>query len=323
MSIDISEKDKELLYELSINCRQSLGELAKKLRSKKTVIAYRIKRLENLGIIKGYYTLVDSFLLGYDSYKIYFNFQNLNREIEAEITSYFVKEKNTYFIASLEGRFDLVVCRWVRNAEEFYLFFMEMMRKYRNYIMSYVVTPYQYVILGNEYLTKKAKLENRTEWKFSPGKIVNADKMDLAILQEISYNAKATIVEIGSKLNITPNAIKYRIKNLKNLGVIKGFRADIDFDLLGYDWSKVDINLNDYEDYDNILNFIKFNSNTFAIDKSIGLADVESEFHYESKEELKSFLDELASKFPKSIKNYSYFLMRKVYKMNFMPETSL
>jgi len=320
MSIDISEKDKELLYELSINCRQSLGELAKKLKSKKTVIAYRIKRLENLGIIKGYYTLVDSFLIGYDSYRIYFNFQNMNPGIEKEIVSFFVREKNTYFIASLEGRFDLVVCRWTRNVEEFYLFFMEIMRKYRSYIMSYVVTPYQYAMFGNEYLTKKAKLENRIEWKFSPGKIVNADKMDLAILQEISYNAKTTIVEIGNKLNITPNAIKYRIKNLKNLGVIRGFKADINFSLLGYDWFKVDINLNDYNEYEKILNFIKLNLNTFVIDRSIGLADIEAEFHYKNGEELRNFLNELISKFPGSIKNYNYIAMRKVYKMDFFPK---
>jgi Lrp/AsnC family transcriptional regulator for asnA, asnC and gidA len=321
MTINLKEKDEELLYELDKDCRQSLSQLAKKLKSKKTVVDYRIKRLENAGIIKGYYTLIDSFLLGYDNYRIYLNFQNLTQEIEQEIINYLVKDRSIYFVASVEGRFDLVVCKWVKKTKELYLFFKDLMQKYRQYIQSYLITPYEYDLFGSEYLTKKPKFEKRMEWKFSTGKVVSkVDKLDLEILRQLSYNAKVSIVEIANKLNITPNTVRYRMKKLKEMGVIKSFRADIDFDLLGYKWFKVDIWLNNYNEYENILNFIKINPNTFVIDRSVGLADIEAEFHYKNTEELRSFLNKLMLQFPKSIKNYNYISMRKIYKIDFMPK---
>jgi len=320
MAINLKEKDKELLYELDKDCRQSLNQLAKKLKSKKTVIAYRIKRLENAGIIKGYYTLINSFLLGSGSYRIYLNFQNLSPKIEQEIIDYFIKDKSIYFIASVEGRFDLVVCKWVKKIEEICLFFKDLMQKYRQYIQSYLITPYEYDLFGSEYLTKKLKFEKRKEWKFSAGKVSKVDKLDLEILRQLSYNAKASIVEIGEKVNVIPNTAKYRMKKLKEVGIIKAFRADINFNLLGYKWFKVDIWLNNYEKYENILKFIKTNSNTFVIGRSVGLADIEAEFHYRNTEELRSFLNKLRLQFPKSMRNYSSILMRRIYKIDFMPK---
>jgi len=320
MAINLKEKDKELLYELDKDCRQSLNQLAKKLKSKKTVVAYRIKRLENAGIIRGYYALIDSFLLGYDSYRVYLNLQNLTPEIEQELINYFINNKWIYFVASVEGKFNLVVCKWVKKTEELYLFFKDLMQKYRQYIQSYLITLYEYDLFGSEYLTKKLKFEKRKEWKFSTGEISKLDKLDLEILRQLSHNAKVSIVEIGNKLNVIPNTVKYRMKKLKELGIIKAFRADINFNLLGYKWLKVDIWLNNYNEYKNILKFIKTNSNTFVIDKSVGLADIETEFHYKNTEELRNFLNKLMLQFPKSIKNYSYILMRKIYKIDFMPK---
>ncbi len=320
MAINLTEKDKELLYELDINCRQSLNQLAKKLRSKKTVIAYRIKRLENAGIIRGYYTLIDNFLLGYNSYRIYFVFQNTTPNIKKEIIDYFVKDKSIYFVASIEGKFDLVVCKWIKKVEELYLLFNNVMRKYRRHIQSYLITPYEYLLLWTEYLTKKPKFEKRVEQKFSTGKTISIDKLGLGILKELSYNAKVSIVEIGEKVGVIPNTVKYRIKKLRQAKIIKAFRADIDFNLLGYKWFKVDINLNNYNEYEKILNFIKTNSNTFVIDKSVGLTDIEIEFHYKNVQELRNFLDKLLLQFPKSIKNYNYISMRNIYKVDFMPK---
>ena len=45
-------KDKKILYHLNLDCRQSMNSLSKKIGLAKEVIAYRIKRLEEKGIIK-------------------------------------------------------------------------------------------------------------------------------------------------------------------------------------------------------------------------------------------------------------------------------
>jgi len=60
-------KDRKILYELDLNCRQSNAQIGKKVGLSKEVVKYRIKRMEEEGIISGYWTEIDSYRLGYTS----------------------------------------------------------------------------------------------------------------------------------------------------------------------------------------------------------------------------------------------------------------
>ena len=56
----------------------------------------------------------------------------------------------------------------------------------------------------------------------------NLDKFDLAILECLQEDARATNVEIAEKVNLSPSPCLRRIRNLEKTGVIRGYRADID-----------------------------------------------------------------------------------------------
>jgi DNA-binding Lrp family transcriptional regulator len=60
------------------------------------------------------------------------------------------------------------------------------------------------------------------------------DSRDLRILAELDLNARTTNSEIAKKLGMTSNAVKYRVDNLEESGVIKGYDALIDAPALGY-----------------------------------------------------------------------------------------
>jgi len=59
------------------------------------------------------------------------------------------------------------------------------------------------------------------------------DSTDLRILAELSANARASFVDIGRKLNLHPNVVAYRVNKLRQLGIIKGYMVDLDFEKLG------------------------------------------------------------------------------------------
>ena len=52
----IDKKDKKIIYQMRNNCRLSYSQIGKKVGLHKDVVAYRVKRLQDLGIIKGFYT---------------------------------------------------------------------------------------------------------------------------------------------------------------------------------------------------------------------------------------------------------------------------
>jgi DNA-binding Lrp family transcriptional regulator len=59
MRKQLDEKDKELLGLLSVNARESIAELARKLSMSRSTVQDRIKRLETSGAIKGYQAILE------------------------------------------------------------------------------------------------------------------------------------------------------------------------------------------------------------------------------------------------------------------------
>jgi Lrp/AsnC family transcriptional regulator, leucine-responsive regulatory protein len=61
----------------------------------------------------------------------------------------------------------------------------------------------------------------------------NLDRFDIAILEALQQDARATNVEIAEKVNLSPSPCLRRIRNLEAAGILRGFRADIDRTAIG------------------------------------------------------------------------------------------
>ena len=111
----IDVKDRKILYELDINARQSYSQIGRKVGLTKNAVANRVKKLENEGVIQNYYTVIDSFKLGYFVLRFYTKFQYTTPAIESEIIEYLKKCKNIFVIDSILEKYDLSVILWVKN----------------------------------------------------------------------------------------------------------------------------------------------------------------------------------------------------------------
>ena len=107
----IDLKDRKILYELDLNCRQSNSQIGKKVGLTRDVVAYRIKRMEDEGVIKGYWTAINTFKLGYNVFRIYINFQYVSTEKRKEIIQHFVNYKNAWAVISIKGEIDFDALR--------------------------------------------------------------------------------------------------------------------------------------------------------------------------------------------------------------------
>ena len=63
------------------------------------------------------------------------------------------------------------------------------------------------------------------------------DQIDKKILMELQIDGRATASNIAEKIDLSVAAAADRIKKLQELGVIKGFRAVLDTNILGLDVS--------------------------------------------------------------------------------------
>jgi len=60
------------------------------------------------------------------------------------------------------------------------------------------------------------------------------DAIDWAVLTELQNDARLTLSELGRRVNLSASATTERVRRLESLGVITGYRAEVDLAKVGY-----------------------------------------------------------------------------------------
>jgi len=323
LGIDI--KDRNILYQLDLNSRQSLNTIGTNVRLTKTVVQYRIDRLVKNGIIKNFYTSIDFYKLGYINLGVYVNYQYYTPEIEKEIIQYFVNSEHSWFIANIQGKFDLIVLFSVSDMNQFFTFWKKTLTKYRFYFQNALIsffTKTHYLPLS--YLTPEKNISQRLEYEIIDGGTkVDIDDTDRAILNHISLNSRKPIIQIAEELKISSTTIANRIKKLENMKVINGYRINIDYLKLGFQLFNIHFNLRNYNKIQNIISYTKRNPHLISATEVIDHCDLSLNYHAKNFNELHQIIKDIYNKFPNDIKNHMTFSYPEIYKQNYNPKFDL
>src|SRR3954454_19413849 len=88
--------------------------------------------------------------------------------------------------------------------------------------------------------------------------VLNTDKLDLEIIQQLMHDASISYAEMGKKLFVSAGTIHVRIKKLQDAGVISGMKFQVDLKRLGYDViAFIGIYLEKSSLYDNVARDLK------------------------------------------------------------------
>jgi DNA-binding Lrp family transcriptional regulator len=316
-------KDKKILYELDLNARQSLTQIGKKVGLKKDVVSYRIKRMEDDGIIKNFWAAIDTFRLGYQVYRIYINFQYVSSQIKERIIRHFIGYNNVWAVISLKAEIDFDVVVWVKDIFEFYQFWNDTLDEFEDYFAKYTISlyveafNYEKSYLLNNQQNKSDRLLYRTTCS---GKPVEIDEIDYKLLNELAINARMPLIDLTEKLGCSSQTVDYRLRKLLRTGVIKAFRVNIDLPKLGLQHYKLEIYLKDHKKRNNIWNYIKERSYCDTLNVAIGWCDLEFEIITENVENLGKIMEEIDENFPQIIKKQSFWIFEKVHKERWLPE---
>jgi DNA-binding Lrp family transcriptional regulator len=313
-------KDRKILYHLDLNSRQSFSQVGKKVGLHKDVVAHRVKRLEEKGIIVRFNTLIDTLKLGYTCMRFYFNYQYITPDVKKEIIDHFVNFKRTQMVASPEGSVELCVLMLAKNVSEIHSFWQKTLSKYRDYFAKQVIAPF----IGENIYSKSFLIDDEDDRVNlivkRGGEIVDYDDLDFQILQLLARNSRIPTIDIAKKLDMTTTTISKRIRRLTEIGLILRFHITINWEIIGYKWFKVDLYLKDYNKIYQITKYLEENPHLSYIDKTFGYADLELELIVRNMDQLKQIIEDISIKFPKMIRSYTYFSVAKSHKWTDMPE---
>ncbi len=315
-----------ILNELEEDGRQPLSQIAKKLKTSQQRISYIIKSLSKRNILYGFYTIINFTLLGYTSYRTMIRLTNITEKKHKKIVSYLTKHPNVLWLVECGGRWDLIVNFMAKNIIQYDNFMRDLRNKFLKQIQNYeVLTTIEVIYFGRDYFTKKLRKVKKLPYFGREVRFVKVDKTDLNILNLISENGRINSVEIAKKINISSNTVILRIKNMKNRGLIQGFKPLIHLENTPYSAYKALIkfqNITRAKEKE-IINYLKTDVRVIGVVKLIGSWDLEIEFEVESKEIMLEFTRKFRDRFKEVIKEFEVVPLFHEYKYNFFPRDLL
>ncbi len=312
--------DKKLLYELDKDSHISLPELSKKLRKSKQFILYRMKQLEESGIITGYNAIVDMPKLGFFTFRVYFKFQQTTIEEGNRFIEYIRKNFNqVWTITSMHGKWDYALFLGVRTISEFHTIWDGIMLEYKPKIKTYNVAVYAPVYNFN----RKFFIDNPSESierVYGAGEKEEIDELDWKIIETYSNNVRQSSLEIARKLGVSADTIRARIKRLENRKVITGYKIGLNLEPLGFVSYRVDLQLLSTRRNKEIFEFCKMHKNIYQINKSIGGADFEIEVIVKDLIHLLKLIDEIKTTFKDVVNDVDYFGFSTFHILQYIPD---
>lgn len=146
-SFKLDELDKKILKTLDKDARMSLVRIAEECGTSPKTVMYRMRRMENENVLLGYRPIINTFLLGYSFYKVFFLFNRFKKEEVERFKTYLENKPETSYIQYELGKPDLDVELILNSKQDFFPFMRDLLYKFPGFVKKY-----DFVIVEKENL---------------------------------------------------------------------------------------------------------------------------------------------------------------------------
>jgi DNA-binding Lrp family transcriptional regulator len=247
-------------------------------------------------------------------------FQNVDVSKEKEIMEYAAKHKSIGWIVNTRGPWDLVFVIWAQTIPDFKEVVDEISYKYGNYFKEKYVSIATKVYHFKHNYIYDAK--DYSELIVGGNKNIESyDETDLKILGLLAKDGRISTLAIAKKLDVTPNGIKYRMRKLRNKGIIQGYRPYIDLTKLGFQRFKVILLLKDLTQQKmmKLIEFLRCEPYVVYVTEAVGHSDLEFEIDVENSSQLHEFMNQIRVEFADTLKDYQTCMTYSEIGINYLP----
>ncbi|MBW3012776.1 AsnC family transcriptional regulator [Candidatus Woesearchaeota archaeon] len=308
----LDNKDRKILGLLAENSRMPYTQLAKKLRSERNAVKYRVNKLVKNGVIRAFETELDFHKLGYKEYLCYMGFYKFDNITKNKIIDFLKNHDFIKWIGECFGKYQIKIRLSAVDEEHLYKILSELEKNCSLSIRRKTVLQITgFVKQRNESLFSSARIK-----KPQKDLKIKLDKKDLLILRKLCENNRETLISFFDQTKLSPEAVRLRIKKLEKAGVIAGHTININHKALGIVmWGNM---LVKFKDPKKVLSKLK----EFALQKkSIGRSfalfgewNAELGFAAENTDVLHDLVGEFLTKFSTELVDYEIVFNQEAHK---------
>lgn len=295
----IGGREKTILAEIDKDARQTVSAIARKAGVSPELALYHLRSLEKKGVVLGYYSLNNAAALGYDLYRVFFKLGGISRTRHDDFIKHLKAHKEIGWVASCGGNFDVIAGILSRDRNRVYSVLEDITRNYGKCIRSREIS----INLEMWNYTRKFLDRHGKEFHFFSERAVKIDDTDKAIMRMVSADGRKPAAEIGRLMGISAKTVAYRLRNLVKSRVILGFRPVINRELIGMEYYKILLKLQQADErrLKQLMSFLRSSDNVAYIVKVLGGWEFEIELETENSRKCHDFVADIREKFPEII----------------------
>jgi Lrp/AsnC family leucine-responsive transcriptional regulator len=319
----VDAKDKKILVLLAEDGRMAVSEIAKQVRLSRDGVSYRINRLINEGVIKKFFPVINLRKLGYNTFHVFMLLDELEKPLQAKLIQDMINHPNTKAVREYSDSWDIELVFIAKTLREMDEILMEITTNYPRMILAkenlqiikgYNSASLPYCMYGN--------MKKSFEWK-EPGQIIqySLDEKDWKILEMLSIDCRSSTYEIGKKVGLSPDAVAYRIKKMKDANIIRKFTILADLTKLGFHWYNYAMRVKTFnKQYDaKMKEFVRSHPNIIRAIKTLGGWDFVMHILTEDPASYHKAIKDIKTAFSSVIKEYQTWFGYKEYYYDIFP----
>ena len=320
-NIKIDAKDRKILTLLSKDARMPLTQMAKKVRLSRDSIDYRIKRLQEKGVILKFFPNLNYAKLGYYVFHVFFLLDEDDSEKQKRMIQGLKEHPNIVSVIEYSDKWDLEITLIARSLFEFDKIIMNIVGDFPQMIMEKdkleIIRRY-----NSQFLPPLMDDKAKAEFNESIPEREDIDETDVQILQELTKDCRMSTYKIGDKLGISSDTVRYRIKNLKEKGIIRNFTILSDLSQMNFHWYTFTMEMKTFDKGHEAMfeEFLNQNKNIIRSAKTLGGWDLLLYVVVNNPREFHKLVKKLKRLFSSIIRNYDTWVAYKEHYFNPMPK---
>lgn len=319
---NLSGKERKILEELDISCRQSATAIGKKLSMSKQVVNYNINNLIKKGLVKEFITYVDTQKLGYTFYNILVKLKYTTKDEREKIVKRLSSISNVAWLSSFNGEWQMIVSILAKDVGEFSIYLDEVLTALKGKLLDYsffiVISASQ---LGYKKIYDEIKGSYEYHAKIGPESQVKLSRNDLKVLKIISNNARIQTVDIARKARISIEKVRHSLRKLEKEEVIQGYKPLMDVHKLGFRWNVMFLRLKSIkeEQKEEMIEYLKALPEVFYVVQGVGNCNLMIEFQTTSSKEFEDVKEKVSNKFSNIIADEKTVQLTEEHKCTYFP----
>jgi DNA-binding Lrp family transcriptional regulator len=292
LPVKLDVKDMKLLALLREDSRMPVSGLSKRVGMNRDTVTYRVRRMEQLRVIRKHYAEIDRSVFGYFVCKVFMVLDEVSLQRQRELMQELRQHPNTEALLEYNDKWDVQWRLLAKDLEELDTILMRISTKY------------------SDIISERDTLVVVRWGKARSSAVKSFDATDLAILRLLADDARTSAVDIAKRIEIGPDAVIKRIKRLKETGIIKRFTIITDPQRMGRQWYTIAVQMKQFDEryQQRVLEFVRTTPAVARCVKTVGTWDILAYIAVGSTSEFHRIFKEFKAVLSPDVRNYEVFV---------------